>query len=317
MTIKPPNYQQPQQQNQPWSTRGSTGWMGQGGGAGTQRPGGWTTAPNPGSYGNPTGPQVPMRGLGPNVEGQIQQFKDQRGNLRNLINQYSDPMAMQRGIMGGVMGQMGGWERAPLPNDQYANQYMQHLIGGQKQGVMDLAKNLRQSNVRGMRVAGGSDPYSQAVKDAYGTLASGYSDRYGQSMDYARGRVQDDNAQRQFLANLGLQGSQAQMSALTDMLGLQKDYSFADEDRRRRDQEWQDYMAERARRWKTEDVDRSWELNQRQQEQDYNQIARRYYNAWAGKGPNEATQLANWLQGPPQQMGNLGWSGLPSYMTGA
>jgi hypothetical protein len=212
---------------------------------------------------------------------------------------------------------MGPWEKAPLPDDPYANQYRQHVMGGQRQSVMDLAKNLRQSNVRGMRVAGGADPNSQAVKDAYGTLARGYSDRYGQSMDYARGRVQDDNAQRQFLARLGLDSSQAQMSALTDMLGLQKEYAFADEDRRRRDQEWADHMAERGRRWTTEDQAYQQMLAEQQQQQDYDQINRARYNAWAGSGPNTATQLANYFQGPPTQMGNLGWGGLPQYMTGA
>jgi hypothetical protein len=253
------------------------------------------------------------------VNGQTQQFVDQRQNLRNLIGQYSDPMSMygRGGWMGAAIGPMGPWEKAPLPNDQYANQYMQHLIGGQKASVMDLAKNLRQSNVRGMRVAGGTDPYSQAVKDAYGSLASGYSDRYGQSMDYARGRVQDDNAQRQFLANLGLQNQQNNTSALNNMLNLQYQYAMADEDRRRNDLQWGDYMDERGRRWKTEDQAYQQMLADQQQQQDYNQIARQRYNAWAGKGPNEATQLANWLQGAPTQMGNLGWGGLPSYMTGA
>jgi hypothetical protein len=259
-----------------------------------------------------------MRGLGPQVEGQTQQFKDQRGNLRNLINKYSNPYNVlgQGGWMGAAMGPMGPWEKAPLPNDPIVNQYQQNLMGGQKQSMMDLAKNLRQSNVRGMRVAGGANPYSQAVKDAYGSLASGYSDRYGQSMQYGMDRVAADNAQRQFLANLGMQGFGDATSALTNMLGLQKDYAFADEDRRRYDQNWANQMANQVRQQKIEDRQLYNAARDREQQEGLAERTRQLYNRWAGHGINDATQLGNYFMGPPTQMGSLGWSGLPTFMTG-
>lgn len=305
MTRLPPNYQQPQ----PQQPKGiidrvppNRGYRPSSGGIGG--PGGQAVWANQ--------PQAAYRGLEGTVNGQTQQFVDQRQNLRNLINQYSDPMSTygRGGWMGAALGRMGGFERSPLPNDQYANQYAQHIMGGQQQSVMDLAKNLRQSNVRGMRVAGGADPYSQSVKDAYGTLASGYADRYKQSMDYAKGRVADDNAQRQFLANLGLQNQQNSSSALNNMLNLQYQYAMADEDRRRNDLNWQDYMSERGRRWKTEDVDRQYELRQRSLQDSLNERNRQLYNQYASHGPNQAQQLLNYFYGPGQK-------GLPSYMTSA
>lgn len=216
---------------------------------------------------------------------------------------------------------------------------MQHLMGGQRRQVTDLARQLRPTASRGFAVRGGADPYAQAQRQAMDAVARGYADRYAQAMNWAQQEYQSGQDAWKTMAgllpsfqsnelgayNVGLQAAQQQNAREMELLRMEQENrnrelawqrqaperAWAEEqrqherDRWRQDQEnlaWERYMRGQARRKLGER-----QIADRERERMARQIA---FGPWTGTGihPYAEVPLRNmtFLLGPHRQYAGRG-----------
>lgn len=90
--------------------------------------------------------------------------------------------------IGDLTKQQDGYSVIARPNDPEVRDYMSHILGGQR-ALMDeyVQRASREGRSRGgMNVMGGPDFASSLHHDAMKSLASDYSDRFREAMDYNR-----------------------------------------------------------------------------------------------------------------------------------
>jgi hypothetical protein len=122
------------------------------------------------------------------------------------------------------------------PDDPEVGNYMAHILGGQRKLMDQYVKGAANAGIRrgGMNAAGGPAAGSSLHHEAMKTLASDYSNRFSQGMDYNRyvkGTLHGEERNR--------------MNDMQSLFGLQRGYLAARQSR-------QDRMAEMKRQdWLT------------------------------------------------------------------
>ncbi len=96
-------------------------------------------------------------------------------NLGSLVSSASGPAARNRGR-----------RTSPGRATGEVRDYMSNVLGGQRNQLDDYVRRTAGAGVKrgGMNVAGGPAMDSALHKNAMKTLASGYSDRFREAMDY-------------------------------------------------------------------------------------------------------------------------------------
>ncbi len=263
--------------------------------------------------------------------------------LQNRYGNFTDSLfkqVMSSPYAGGAYGNGGTSSSSyssgyPGAGDPRVMGHMQHLMGGQRRQVMDLAQQLRPSASRGFAVRGGADPYAQAQRQAMDTVARGYSDRYAQAMNWAQQDYQAGQDAWKTMAgllpsmqsnelgayNVGLEAAQQQNARDMELLRMQHDdwlrqleyqrqapeRAWAEQQRQqqREDWDWEEYTRNQTRDKQGRQL-----IADTERERMARQIA---FGPWTGTAihPYAEIPLRNmtFLLGPNRQYGGRGpWS---------
>ena len=125
--------------------------------------------------------------------------------ISSLINQYQSSLGTSGGGAGGFQTHVA------RPDDPEVQQYMSHVMGGQRNQLDEYVKRAAGAGIQrsGMNVRGGPALGSSLHHSAMQNLAGGYSDRFRQAMDYNKylkgqmySQQQNQQAQLRNLYNL-------------------------------------------------------------------------------------------------------------------
>jgi hypothetical protein len=173
-------------------------------------------------------------------------FSSHVSKLDSLVSRASGP-ASQR-----------SWDTyIARPGDREVKDYMSNVLGGQRNQLDDYVRRTAGAGVKrgGMNVAGGPAMDSALHQNAMKTLASGYSDRFREAMDYNK-----------YVKGTGYRMTRDSAGDLQNLLNTQQRYVQGAAD-------WQSRVGETMRTDWRGDVD--WNRNEpvRQMQLDQNRIA--------------------------------------------
>jgi hypothetical protein len=167
------------------------------------------------------------RAFGPNP------FSKHIGNLDSLVNRASG-IAYQR-----------SWDtHVARPSDPEVRDYMGNVLGGQRNQLDDYVRRTAGAGIKrgGMNVTGGPSLDSALHQNAMKTLASGYSDRFREAVDYNK-----------YVKGTGYQMARDSARDLQNLLNIQQRYAQGEAD-------WQSRVGEAMRADWHGDVD--WNRNE-------------------------------------------------------
>jgi hypothetical protein len=131
-------------------------------------------------------------------------FSAHVGKLNSLVNRSSG------------LGSQRSWDtHIARPGDKEVRDYMGNVLGGQRNQLDDYVRRTASSGIKrgGMNVAGGPALESALHQNAMKTLASGYSDRFREAMDYNK-----------YVKGTGYQMTRDSASDVQNLLNIQQRY---------------------------------------------------------------------------------------------
>lgn len=138
--------------------------------------------------------------------------------MGNWLGEVGNPFK----LMAPTQDAQGQWSFGGMhvarPGDPEVQDYMGHIMGGQRQSLQDAVSRMAGAginrNARGMGLAGTPSAESAMTGQAMQTLAGGYSDRFKQAMDYNKyAKDYETNLMNQYQKNL-MQGLGLQLQGL-------------------------------------------------------------------------------------------------------
>ena len=150
-------------------------------------------------------------------------YQEYLNKIKGLTSSILDPIKQYFGS-----GGTGGAEsifgtHIASPDDPEVQNYMEHILGGQRNTLDDYVKRAAAAGVnrRGLNVRGGPAQESALHAGAMRDLAGGYEDRFQRAMDYNKYRTGELNSSASEAFNNALRLLGIEQSAIGDSAGWQ------------------------------------------------------------------------------------------------